>query len=38
MPKISAIVPVYKVEKHLDRCVQSILNQIFDGLKEIYAE
>lgn len=26
-PVVSVIVPVYKVEKYLDRCVQSILNQ-----------
>lgn len=29
MPVISIIVPVYKVEKYLDRCIQSILNQTF---------
>lgn len=29
MPKISVVVPVYKVEAYLDRCVQSILNQTF---------
>lgn len=28
-PEISVIVPVYKVEKYLDRCVKSILNQSF---------
>lgn len=27
MPQISAVVPVYNVEKYLDRCVKSILNQ-----------
>lgn len=27
MPRISVVVPVYKVEPYLDRCVQSILNQ-----------
>ena len=26
-PKISILVPVYNVEKYLDRCIQSILNQ-----------
>lgn len=31
-PQISVIVPVYNVEKYLDRCIQSILNQT---LKEI---
>lgn len=29
MSKISVVVPVYKVEPYLDRCVQSILNQSF---------
>lgn len=29
MPKISVIVPVYKVEDYLDRCVESILAQTF---------
>ena len=29
MPKISVIVPVYKVEKYLSRCVDSILKQSF---------
>lgn len=31
-PKVSIIVPVYNVERYLDRCVQSLMNQI---LKEI---
>lgn len=29
MPKISVIVPVYKAEKYLHRCIDSILNQTF---------
>ena len=29
MSNISVIVPVYKVEKYLDRCVKSILNQTY---------
>ena len=33
--KISFIVPVYKVEKYLDECVQSILNQSFDDYEII---
>lgn len=29
MVKVSVIVPVYKVEKYLDKCVKSILNQTY---------
>ncbi len=29
MPKISIIVPVYKVERYLKRCIDSIINQSF---------
>ena len=29
MATVSVIVPVYKVEKYLDRCVSSLLNQSF---------
>ena len=29
MPKVSIIVPVYKAENYLHRCVDSILAQIF---------
>ena len=29
MPKISIIVPVYKAEKYLNRCIDSILAQTF---------
>jgi len=32
-PKISVIVPVYKVEAYLARCVQSILNQTYKNLE-----
>ena len=35
MPKISIIVPVYKVEKYLDRCVESILAQTFSDFEVI---
>lgn len=35
MPKISVIVPVYKTEKFLDNCVNSILNQSFEDFEVI---
>ena len=35
IPKISVIVPVYNVEKYLDRCIQSILNQTLKELEII---
>ena len=33
MPKISVIVPVYKVEKYLRKCVKSILDQTYPDLE-----
>ena len=35
MPQISVIVPVYKVEQYLKRCVDSILHQTFSDLEVI---
>lgn len=35
MKLISVIVPVYKVEKYLDRCISSILNQTYQNLEVI---
>lgn len=33
MPKISVIVPVYKAEKFLATCIESILNQTYGNLE-----
>lgn len=38
MPKISVIVPVYKVEELLGRCVDSILNQSFSDFELILVD
>lgn len=38
MPKISVIVPVYKVEQYLDRCVESILAQTFADFELILVD
>lgn len=37
-PAISVVVPVYKVEKYLDRCVQSILTQTFTNFELILVD
>ncbi len=34
-PKVSIIVPIYKVEKEMDRCIKSILNQTYSNLEII---
>ena len=37
-PLISVIIPVYKVEKYLDRCVQSVADQIYSNLEIILVD
>lgn len=37
-PKISIIVPVYNVEKYLDRCMQSLLNQTLKDIEIIMVD
>lgn len=38
MPKISVIVPVYKVECYLERCVESIVKQTYPDLEVILVD
>lgn len=38
MDKISVIVPVYKVEAYLERCVNSLLNQTYRNLEIILVD
>ena len=38
MPKISVIIPVYQVEKYLDRCVRSVLDQTFKDFECILVD
>lgn len=38
MPKISIIVPVYNVEKYLEKCIDSILNQSFRDFELILVD
>ena len=35
---ISVIVPVYKVERYLDRCINSIANQTYKNLEIILVD
>lgn len=37
-PLISVIVPVYKAQKYLDKCVESIINQTYDNLEIILVD
>lgn len=37
-PEISVIIPVYNVEKHLERCVNSVLNQTFRDFEIILVD
>ena len=34
-PKISVIVPVYNVEKYIDKCLDSLLNQTYKNMELI---
>lgn len=34
-PKVSIVVPIYKVEKYLHRCVDSILNQTYENIEVV---
>ncbi len=38
LPKISIIVPVYKVEKEIHRCVESLINQTFNDIEIILVD
>lgn len=38
MPLISVIVPVYKVEAYLDKCISSIVNQTYQNLEIILVD
>ena len=38
MAKITVIIPVYRVEKYLDRCVESVVNQTYKDLEIILVD
>ena len=37
-PKLSVVIPVYKVENYLERCVRSVLNQDYKDLEVILVD
>ncbi len=36
MPKISVIIPIYKVEKYIERCVRSLFEQTLEDIEYIF--
>ena len=38
MPKVSIVIPVYNVEKLLDRCIKSLLNQTYKDYELIFID
>lgn len=38
IPKVSIIVPIYNVEKYLDRCIQSLVNQTLNDIEIILVD
>ena len=37
-PTLSVIIPIYKVEDYLERCVKSVLNQDYRGIEVILVD
>lgn len=35
---ISIIVPVYKAEKYLDKCIESLINQTYQDIEMIFID
>lgn len=38
LPVVSVVVPVYKVEKYLDKCVKSLLNQTYPNIEIVLVD
>ena len=38
MPKVSVIVPIYEVEKYIERCVRSLFEQTLDDIEYIFVD
>ncbi len=37
-PKVSVVIPIYNVEKYLDRCIDSVVNQTYKNLEIILVD
>ena len=38
LPKVSLIVPIYKVQNYLNKCIDSIINQSYKNLEIILVD
>lgn len=38
MPKVSVIVPIYKVEKYIERCIRSLFEQTLEDIEYIFID
>ena len=38
MPKVSVVIPTYKVEKYIERCARSLFEQTLDSLEYIFVD
>lgn len=38
MPKVSVIIPVYGVEKYIERCAKSLFEQTLDDIEYIFVD
>ena len=37
-PKVTVVLPIYNVEKYLNRCIQSVVNQSYNNLENILVD
>lgn len=37
-PKVTVVLPIYNVEKYLNRCIQSVVNQSYNNLEIILVD